>query len=295
MIQNKSIGSKIFDTFNIIFMVLLSVLCLYPIWYAFCLSVSSQAATSSGLVTFYPIGFNLYSYQEIMSDANFFHSFGISVMRTILGVGLTMLVLVLMAYPLSKSKKEFGPRNILMWFVIFCMLFNGGTVPWYITMKNYGMINSIWGLVFGGSLPVFNLILLINFFKSIPGELEEAAIVDGANPWQILFKVVVPCAKPVLATVVLFVAVYHWNDYFQGLVLATGERYYPLQTYIKQFVVSTSQMASMTAEELMAVSRLNNKSLDAAKIFISMIPMLAVYPFLQKYFVNGIMLGSVKG
>ena len=182
-----------------------------------------------------------------------------------------------------------------MWFVIFCMLFNGGTVPWYITMKNYGMINSIWGLVFGGSLPVFNLILLINFFKSIPGELEEAAIVDGANPWQILFKVVVPCAKPVLATVVLFVAVYHWNDYFQGLVLATGERYYPLQTYIKQFVVSTSQMASMTAEELMAVSRLNNKSLDAAKIFISMIPMLAVYHFLQKYFVNGIMLGSVKG
>lgn len=295
MIENKSIGSRIFDICNLMFMGLIGAASLYPIWYALCLSFSSQTAASSGLVTFYPVGFNLYSYKEIMSDVNFFRSFWVSAERTFLGVVITMLVLVLMAYPLSKSKKEFKMRNTIMWFVVFCMLFNGGTIPWYITMKNYGLINSIWGLVLCGSLPVFNLILLINFFKSIPAELEEAAIVDGANPWQLLFKVVVPCAKPVLATVILFVAVNHWNDYFQGLVLATEEKYYPLQTYIKQFVVSASQMASMSAKDVERLSNLNNKSLDAAKIIISMIPMLAVYPFLQKYFVNGIMLGSVKG
>lgn len=295
MIENKSIGSRIFDTCNLMFMGLVGAASLYPIWYALCLSFSSQTAASSGLVTFYPVGFNLYSYKEIMSDVNFFRSFWVSAERTFLGVVITMLVLVLMAYPLSKSKKEFKMRNTIMWFVVFCMLFNGGTIPWYITMKNYGLINSIWGLVLCGGLPVFNLILLINFFRSIPAELEEAAIVDGANPWQLLFKVVVPCAKPVLATVILFVAVNHWNDYFQGLVLATEEKYYPLQTYIKQFVVSASQMASMSAKDVERLSNLNNKSLDAAKIIISMIPMLAVYPFLQKYFVNGIMLGSVKG
>lgn len=295
MIENKSIGSRIFDKFNIVLMIFIGLLSLYPLWYALCLSFSSQYAVNAGLVMFYPVGFNLESYKVIMSDSGFFQSFWISVERTFLGVVITVVMLVMMGYPLSKTTKEFRMRNVLMWLVMFCMLFNGGTIPWYIVMKKYGLINSIWGLVLGGGLPVFNLILLINFFRSLPAELEEAAIMDGGNPWQILFRIVLPCAKPVLATVVLFVAVGHWNDYFQGLVLATEEKYYPLQTYIKQFVVNISQTTGLSAEQISSISNLNNKSLNAAKVFISMIPMLIVYPFLQKYFVNGIMLGSVKG
>ena len=144
-----------------------------------------------------------------------------------------------------------------------------------------------------GGLPVFNLILLINFYRGIPKELIEAAQVDGAGEWRILFRIVVPCAIPVLATLILFTSVGYWNEFFQGLVLSSGERHYPLQTYIKQMVVSI-QTTNLSMDQIEKMDKLSNKSLDAAKIFIAMIPMLVVYPFLQKYFVNGIMLGAVK-
>lgn len=293
MILNRSKGSRIFDVVNYIIMFILAFSCLYPLWYALCLSLSDKAAANSGIVTVYPININVSSYQEIMKDAKFFNSFWISIQRTVLGTVVTMLVLIMMAYPLSKSTRDFKPRNVIMWIVLFCMVFNGGTVPWYITVQNYGLIDNIWGLVLAGSLPVFNLILVINFFRGLPADLEEAAVVDGAGPWRILFQIVVPCSVPVLATIVLFTGVYHWNEFFQGLVLTSGEAHYPLQTYIKQMVVNI-QTTNLTKDQIEQMSKLSNKSLDAAKVFIAMIPMLVVYPFVQKYFVTGIMLGAVK-
>lgn len=293
MIRTKTAGSRIFDIFNIILMSILAFSCIYPLWYALCLSLSNKSAANSGLVTFYPIGFSLNSYKEIMGDWKFFNSFWISVKRTVLGTAFTMIILIMMAYPLAKSKKDYKPRNVLMWIVLFCMLFNGGTIPWYITMQKYKLIDNIWGLVLSGSLPVFNLIVMMNFFRNISSDLEEAAVVDGANPWRILFQIVVPVSIPVLATIVLFTSVYHWNEFFQGLVLTTGEAHYPLQTYIKQLVVNI-QTTNLTKDQIENLSKLSNKSLDAAKVFIAMIPMLVVYPFLQKYFVTGIMLGAVK-
>ena len=147
-------------------------------------------------------------------------------------------MLAIFAYPLSKSANEYHPKNVIMWIVIFCMLFNGGTIPWYITMVNYGMIDSMIGLILCGGLPVFNLILLINFYRSLPKELMEAAEIDGAGVWTVLFRIVVPCAIPIFATLILFTSVGYWNEYFQGLVLSSGEQHYPLQTYIKQMVVN---------------------------------------------------------
>jgi multiple sugar transport system permease protein/putative aldouronate transport system permease protein len=271
----------------------LTFLCLYPIWYALCLSISDKAAANSGIVTFYPIGFTIQSYKEIMRDSMFFNSFWISIQRTVLGTAVTLAVLILMAYPLSKTRRDFRPRDVVMWIVIFCMLFNGGTIPWYITIKNYHLIDSIWALVLGGSLPVFNLILMVNFFRGIPRDLEEAAVVDGAGPWKILFMVIVPCSIPVIATIVLFTGVYHWNEFFQGLVLTTSESHYPLQTYIQQLVVNI-QTSTLSKDQIENLFKLSNKSLNAAKVFIAMIPMLVVYPFLQRYFISGIMLGAVK-
>lgn len=293
MIRNRSFGSRLFDLANTVVMAVLAFSCLYPLWYALCLSLSDKAAANSGVVTVWPVGFSLHSYREIMADAKFFNSFWVSIQRTVLGTLVTMLVLVMMAYPLSKSKWEYKPRNVIMWLVVFCMVFNSGTIPWFITIQSYGLINSIWALVLAGSLPVFNLLIMMNFFRSLPADLEEAAVVDGAGPWRILFQIVVPCSVPVLATIVLFTSVYHWNEFFQGLVLTTGAEHYPLQTYIKQMVVNI-QTGSMTLDQLERLDKLSNKSLDAAKVFIAMIPMLAVYPFLQKYFVSGIMLGAVK-
>jgi multiple sugar transport system permease protein/putative aldouronate transport system permease protein len=228
-----------------------------------------------------------------MKDSMFFNSFWISIQRTVLGTAVTLAVLILMAYPLSKTRRDFRPRDVVMWIVIFCMLFNGGTIPWYITVKNYRLIDSIWALVLGGSLPVFNLILMVNFFRGIPRDLEEAAVVDGAGPWKILFMVVVPCSIPVIATIVLFTGVYHWNEFFQGLVLTTNESHYPLQTYIQQLVVNI-QTSTLSKDQIENLFKLSNKSLNAAKVFIAMIPMLVVYPFLQRYFISGIMLGAVK-
>ncbi|MDF2988269.1 MAG: binding-protein-dependent transport system inner rane component [Eubacterium sp.] len=293
MVQSKTFGTKVFKFFLYILMAFLTLSCLYPIWYAFCLSISSKVASNSGMVTLYPVGFSLRSYTEIMGDWKFFHSFWVSIQRAGLGTVVSMLVMILMGYPLSKTKQQYKPRNILMWVVIFCMVFNGGTIPWYMTMVNYKLIDNIWGLVLCGGLPVFNLILIMNFFRNLPQDLEEAAVVDGAGPWRILFGIVVPCSKPVLATIVLFTSVGYWNEFFQGLVLSSGDKHYPLQTYIQQMVVNV-QAASMSPDQAKLMNELSNKSLDAAKVFIAMIPMLVVYPFLQKYFVTGIMLGAVK-
>jgi ABC-type glycerol-3-phosphate transport system permease component len=173
------------------------------------------------------------------------------------------------------------------------MMFQGGLIPWYIMMKSYHLTNSVFGLAIAGGIPVFNLILVVNFFQEVPKELEEAAKVDGAGPWYILFGIIVPLSKPVIATIILFTIVGHWNDFFQGLMLSTGAAHYPLQTYIKQLVVQVDT-SNMTQDDYMLLDTLSNTTLNAAKIFISMIPILCIYPMLQKYFVTGITLGGVK-
>ena len=294
MVRSISKGSRIFDFFNYLVLTILMLSCFYPLWYTLCVSLSSKAAAGAGFVTFYPIGFTITSYVTIVADRLFLNSFWISIQRVVLGTGITLMVILMMAYPLSKARREFKLRNIFMWFVIFCMIFNSGLIPWYLTMQNYDLIDSIWGLVLGGSLPVFNVILMMNFFRNLPKDLGEAALVDGAGPWSILFKIYIPCSTPVIATIVLFTSVYHWNEFFHGLILMNSSNKYPLQTYIQQLVVAIPAGTPITPEQYMRMSELSNQSLNAAKVFIAMIPMLIVYPFLQKYFVTGITLGAVK-
>ncbi|MCH4192886.1 MAG: carbohydrate ABC transporter permease [Butyrivibrio sp.] len=294
MIQSKTFGARLFRVLNLIILAVLAFSCFYPLWYTFCVSLSSKAAAEGGLVTLYPIGVNTDSYGLIMGDDAFWTSFFISVKRVVFGTVWTMIVIIMMAYPLSKTKRQYKPRNILMWILIFCMLFNGGTIPWFITVKNYGLIDTMAALVLSGSVPVFNVILLMNFFRNLPSDLEEAAVVDGAGPWTILWKIVVPCSMPVIATVILFTSVGYWNEYFQGLVLMNKESNYPLQTYIRQITVQIPVGVTLTTEQYQALAAHSNKSLEAAKVFIALIPMLIIYPFLQKYFVTGITLGAVK-
>lgn len=229
-----------------------------------------------------------------MGETAFFGSFLVSIKRVLLGTGMSMVCILMAAFPLSRTKKQFPKRDIFMWIFVFCMLFNGGTVPWYITMKNYHLMDNIFGLVLGTGLQVFNVILAVNFFKNLPVELEEACFVDGGGPWRNLISIYVPLAKPMVATVALFTMVMYWNEFFQGMVLSTRQTSYPLQTYIQQMVV-TLDYSTMNVDQIAQAMKLNNLSLDSAKIFIAMIPVLIVYPFLQRYFVEGITLGSVKG
>lgn len=295
MIRETGAASKIFDLTLIIVLVAISFLCILPIWYTLMVSLSQKSAAAAGIVSVWPIGFNLNSYQQIMKDAMFFNSFWVSVQRVVLGAAISFVATVLMAYPLSKSTKDFRLRNVLMWVLVFMMLFSGGLIPLYQTVKAYGLIDSVWVLVLSGGLPMFNVILVLNFFRNLPKELEESAFVDGAGPWYTLIKLIIPLSVPVLATVTLFSIVGHWNEFFSGLVFMTKPDNYPLQTYIQQMVVQMDLTSiSNDPEALKRLNELSNQTLNAAKIFIAMIPILVIYPFLQRFFVHGITLGSVK-
>ncbi|MEK3731545.1 MULTISPECIES: carbohydrate ABC transporter permease [Paenibacillus] len=293
MVKESTIGSKIFDGLLLAILLLITALCLVPLIYTLAVSLSEKSAAAAGRVWLWPVGFNFNSYKQIMGDGAFFRSFLTSVQRVVLGGIISTGIGTLMAYPLSKSPRQFRLRNVFMWFLIFAMLFNGGLIPWYMTMKSLGLMDNIWALVLGGGLPVFHVILIINYFRNLPKEMEEAALVDGAGPWRMLWSVFVPLAVPVLATVLLFTIVYHWNEFFHGLVLMSRQDHYPLQTYIQQLVVIIDA-ANMTEDQYKRMNELSNQTLNSAKIFIAMIPVLVVYPFLQRFFIHGITLGSVK-
>ncbi|RCW77276.1 carbohydrate ABC transporter permease [Saliterribacillus persicus] len=295
MVKNKTLSAKIFDIVLIVILCSIALTCILPLWYTLSVSLSSKSAAAAGIITLWPVDFNLTSYQQLLGDTQFFKSFWISIQRVVLGAGLNFIIVPLMAYPLSKTVKDFRGRNVIMWTVIFTMLFNGGLIPLYLTIQELNLMNSVWALVLvgGAQTIVFNIILTINFFRNLPKSLEEAALVDGAGPWYILFKLFIPLSIPVLATVTLFSIVYHWNEFLYGLIFMTREEFYPLQTYIQQLVVSIDP-SQMTEDQYKRMSEMSNRTLDAAKIFIAMIPVLVVYPFLQRYFIHGITLGSVK-
>jgi len=296
LVRDKTIGSKVFDVVLVAVLIAVTVTCILPLWYTLALSLSSKSAAAAGEVWLWPIGFNFNAYKQLLGDSQFFVSFWISVKRVVLGGLLNFLIVALTAYPLSRSARQFRARNLFMWLFIFTMLFNGGMIPLYITVKEMHLLNSIWALVLVGAAQtvVFNIILTVNYFRNLPNELDEAALVDGAGPWYMLVKIYIPLAVPVLATVTLFSIVYHWNEFLYGLIFMTREKFYPLQTYIQQLLIILDPSA-MTEDQYKRLSEMSNRTLNAAKIFIAMIPVLLVYPFLQRYFIHGITLGSVKG
>jgi len=293
MVINRTLSSRIADAAIVLVLAAVSLLCVAPLWYTISVSFSDKSVVAAGMVTWHPVEFTLTAYEKLLADNRFFHAFGVSLERVLLGGSLNFILTALMAYPLSRSTKQFRMRSVYMWFLIVTMLFSGGLIPWFITIKSYGLLNTIWALVLPTAVPVFNVILLVNFFRSIPKDLDEAALMDGAGPWYTLFRLYLPLSVPALATITLFSIVGHWNSFFDGLILMTKAENYPLQTYIQQLVVQVN-ISSLTTEELKMIGQLSNKTLDAAKIVISMVPILLVYPFLQKYFIHGIMLGSVK-
>ena len=294
MVENRTKAAKIANAVIYALLALVALSCLYPLWYTLCLSISKKAAVDAGWVSAYPIGFSLANYKKIVSDSVFLNSVWISVRRVLIGTPLTLAVIVLVAYPISKSARTFRGRNFVIWLLVFCMLFGAGLVPWYISMVKLKMINNFWGLILSTGLPIYYVILVMNFFRSIPKELEEAAIMDGAGQWRLLIDIVLPCSLPVLATITLFVGVNYWNEYYNGMLLSTTDTFYPLMTYIKSLVIPINTSVSMTPDQLKEMAKLSNDGLNAAKVFVALVPMLVVYPCLQKYFISGIMIGSVK-
>lgn len=292
LFYKEALSRRIFILFNYIFLALVAIICIFPMLHILAVSLSSKAAVNSGAVIAWPVGFQLETYKFVMGELAFFTSFIVSVKRTVLGIVVNMLLTILAAYPLSLSKRKFSCREFYVWFFMITMLFGGGLIPGYLIVRNTGLIDSIWALIIPGAVPVFNVILLHNFFKELPDEISESAFIDGAGHWTVLLKILVPLSKAVLATLVLFVAVGHWNSWFDGMLYMNNPNKYPLQTYLQTIIV---QIDLKTVTSLSDVANISQKNSKAAQIIVAMLPILIVYPFLQKYFTKGIILGSVKG
>lgn len=293
--RKQSVGMRIFTVANYLFLTAIALTCLLPILNQLAISFSSSGAVATGEVGIIPVEFTLKSYQYMADKPEFFTSVGVSLLRIVLAVPLSMIVSVLAAYPLSRQNSEFKARKYYIWVFIVPMMFTGGLIPSYMAVRGTGLINTVWALVLPGAINVFNIILLMNFFRALPKELEEASYIDGAGHVRAMFSIVLPVSMPVLATVLLFFIVNHWNAWFDGLIYMNSPEKYPLQTYLQTQVVSRDLMAMESLRDVRQVSGISDRTGKAAQIFLAAVPVLLVYPFLQKYFTTGIVMGSVKG
>lgn len=294
MRHESTLSRKIFVVFNYTFLLALSFLCLFPLIHVFALSLSSSGAATAGLVRLWPVDFTVASYRYALTKPEFSTAFIVTLKRVLLGTAVNMLMTILIAYPLSKEPSFFKWRSFYAWFFVLTILFNGGLVPWYIVIKQTGLLDTIWALVLPGAVPVFNVILLLNFFRSLPKELEEAAFIDGAGHWTTLWRIFLPLSTPALATITLFTVVGHWNAWFDGLILMRSPTHYPLQSYLQTIVIQRN-FNTLTESDFNTLREVSDRTFKAAQIFLGALPILAVYPFLQRYFVKGIVLGSIKG
>jgi putative aldouronate transport system permease protein len=279
---------------NFIFLALLSFLCLMPIIHILAISFSSGAAAAAGKVTLWPVEFTTAAYNNVFGKPEYLRAFWVSVQRVVLGTSLSMFLVILTAYPLSKETHQFRLRTWYAWFFVFTILFNGGLIPTYLTVKSLGLIDTLWALILPTAVPVFNVILLLNFYRSLPKELEESSRIDGAGHFTTLWKIYVPLSLPALATTGLFTMVGHWNSWFDGMLYMNHTENYPLQTFL-QTVIIQMDFRFIKAENAELMLKLSDRTSRAAQIFVAAFPILIVYPFLQKLFIKGIVMGSVKG
>jgi len=289
-------GRRLFTALNYILLAGVSLLCILPLVHVLAISFSGSAAVTGGEVLFWPVDFTLYAYQYVSDKSEFWQALWRTLERVVLGVPLSIVLTIMLAYPLSKETAVFRQRTWYVWIFVFTMLFGGGLIPTYLVVKETQLLDTIWALVIPSAVNVFNAVLMLNFFRGLPKALEEAALVDGAGHWKILWRIFVPLSAPSIATITLFTIVFHWNSWFDGLIYMNRPEHYPLQSYLQTVVVQSALdlIQSGTAQDLRMIAQINDRTTKAAQIFLGALPILLVYPFLQKYFVKGITLGSVK-
>lgn len=291
----KSKSRIAFNIFNYTFLTLLTLTCIFPILNIFALSLSDSTAAAAGKVSFFPIGFTMEAYRYLMKKVDFFAAVGISAARVLVGTVVNMSLIVLTAYPLSKSKEKFRWRNVYMVFFAITMFIGGGLIPTYMVIKELRLLDSFWVLILPGAVNIWNIIIMMNFFRGLPRAIEEAAYMDGASHWCILFRVFLPMSLPGLASLMLFTIIGHWNAWFDGMFYMNSPSNYPLATYLATQILSNNRnLTNITPEQLATLVSLNEKTLRSAQLFLSMVPILIIYPFLQKFFIKGIVIGSVK-
>ena len=290
MLQKKI---SAFSVANYTILAFFALVCIFPVINILAVSLSSRDAIARGEVYWWPVGITGSAYQYLMRDIKFWLAFSYALWRVLLTVALSLSVSVLAAYPLSLPEQLFPGHKQYIRLLLFTMLFNAGLIPTFLVVKTLGLIGSYAAIILPGLVAGGNIILLMNFFRQIPAELRESAMVDGASHYRILLQIILPVSRPILATIVLFVAVGTWNEWFAPIIYLNDVAKYPLQTYLRQIVLSSEFKVASTSD-LSYLASISNKSLKTAQILIATIPVLLIYPFLQKYFTKGIVLGAVK-
>lgn len=285
-------GVRIFSVVNTIILVTLGLLCLIPFWYEVCVSLSSNRAVIANEVFLWPKEWSMESYHYVIERAPFWNSIWVTVKRVLISLPISLFLMVTAAYPLSKDKSRFPARTLYVWYFFVTMLFNGGMIPQYLLIVQMNLRNSIMALVLPGAFSVFNMLLVLSFFRNVSASLDDAARIDGAGQWRTLIQIYLPISLPVLATVTLFTLVGNWNSWFDGMIYMKSNNV-PLQTYLRT-VVFNYDFGKLTLEEQQRLAKMSPEGIKAAQMVIGALPILAVYPFLQKYFITGITLGSVK-
>jgi putative aldouronate transport system permease protein len=291
--MRASPGEKLFYAVNYVILALLACSCLFPLLNLFALSFSSSEAIKTGKVGLWPVEFNFETYKMLASGTSVYRSFGNSVLITVVGVALSMLATVLAAYPLSRS--FFYARRTFTLAMIFTMIFSGGLIPTYLLVHGLGLVNTYWAIWLPGLVSTYNMLILRTYFEQIPAEVEEAARIDGCGEVRLLVQVLLPVSLPVIATLSLFYGVAYWNVFLSMLIYINDSTMQNLSVLVQQMIKNQSVLQQTLLVQPDAQSNVVEEGIKAAGIIVLIIPMLIVYPFVQKYFVKGVMIGSVKG
>lgn len=289
----RSVGAgRVFDAVNVLALAGIAFLSLYPFAYVILLSFAGPADVARGGVLVWPRAFSLAAYEMVLADPGFRAGFVNSIVRTLLGTATTLLLTCLAAYPLSRPRMPW--RKQMVFFVLFTMLFSGGLVPRYLVVKTLGLVDTRWALVLPIALTAFNVFVLKSFFERLPPSLEEAARLDGAGDLTILFRIFVPLSRPALATIALWTAVGHWNHWFDALLFITSEHKQVLQIFLQRIVIENSIKDIQFGVSDMHAANFSGEALKGATVVLAVLPLLALYPFVQRHFAKGITLGGVK-
>lgn len=290
--MKPSKGYRVFQFINVTIMLLVIAITLYPFLYVVSQSFSDEKYIYEGEVKLLPKGFNLDTYRTIMGEKYFWLGYKNTIIYTVLGTIISLFLSTILAYPLSK--KDLKGRNIFLPLLVFTMFFQGGLIPNFLLINNLGLRNTIWAIVVPGAISTYNVLIMKTFFEGFPAELEEAAAIDGMNTYQTLIKIVLPLSKPIMATMTLFYAVGAWNNWFGPFIYLDYKEMFPVTLYLRNIIAGAQQTSASSGSDPDALTQIA-ATVKSATIVLTVLPILCVYPFLQKYFVQGVMLGSIKG
>ncbi len=282
-----------FSIFNYIFFTLLCIVMVYPFWHVIMMSLSSVEATAKGGVFLWPKGFNLETYAKVFNDPSIWSGYFTTILVTLSGTFFGTLFTATTAYPLSKKYLPFSKTMLLL--VLFTMLFSGGMIPGYLLMKNLGLLDNRLSLILPGLVSAYNVIIMKSFFQSLPESLEESAKIDGATEVTVFWKIILPLSKATIATIALFTAVGYWNDYFSTVLYINTKERWALQAVLRYMLTNTNQAMQSAGVSVAAATNVTAATIKSASVVVATVPILCVYPFVQKYFVKGVMIGGVKG